>query len=47
LDNIASLSVSLTPEEVKQLSDAFPIGVAVGDRYAEGSAYRNDKNPKK
>jgi len=47
LDNIGSFSVSLTPEEVKFLSDAFPIGAAAGERYAEGSTYRNDKNPKK
>jgi len=45
MQNYASIEVKLTPEEMKELSDAFPVGKAVGGRYADGAPYRNDKNP--
>lgn len=31
--NVAALEVTLTPEEIAHLSDALPIGAAVGERY--------------
>jgi aryl-alcohol dehydrogenase-like predicted oxidoreductase len=31
--NVAALEVTLTPEEITHLSDALPIGAAVGERY--------------
>jgi len=48
MENYASIPVTLTPEEMKTLSDAFPIGATAGERYGEmSSTYRLDKNPKK
>ncbi|CAN6714850.1 unnamed protein product [Malus baccata var. baccata] len=35
-DNIGSLRVKLTEEDVKELSDAIPINGAAGERYSEG-----------
>jgi aryl-alcohol dehydrogenase-like predicted oxidoreductase len=47
LKNFESIEVKLTAEEMKELSEAFPLGKVVGERYSEGAPYRNDKNPKK
>jgi aryl-alcohol dehydrogenase-like predicted oxidoreductase len=36
LENLASLEVHLTPEELNWLAEKIPIGAAVGERYTEG-----------
>jgi aryl-alcohol dehydrogenase-like predicted oxidoreductase len=36
-ENIGAVTIKLTKEELAQIEDAAPIGVAVGDRYAEAS----------
>jgi aryl-alcohol dehydrogenase-like predicted oxidoreductase len=36
-DNVAAVSVTLTADERAMLNDAFPIGVAKGDRYPEAA----------
>jgi aryl-alcohol dehydrogenase-like predicted oxidoreductase len=34
-ENVAAVDLKLTPDELRQLSDAFPTGVAAGERYPE------------
>ncbi len=34
-ENVGAVSVKLTPEELRQIDDAFPKGAAAGDRYTE------------
>lgn len=46
LENYASISLSLTPEEVKRIGEALPKEKVVGGRYGPGySLYHDDKNP--
>jgi len=46
LDNLASVFVKLTPEELKTIGNAIPVDKVAGDRY-EGlrGTYKYDKNP--
>eukprot|EP01124_Arcella_intermedia_P016801 TRINITY_DN23413_c0_g1_i1.p1 TRINITY_DN23413_c0_g1~~TRINITY_DN23413_c0_g1_i1.p1 ORF type:complete len:345 (+),score=69.41 TRINITY_DN23413_c0_g1_i1:25-1035(+) len=45
-DNLASLKITFTPEELKSIGEAIPHNEVAGGRYADGSShYRNDKNP--
>ena len=37
-ENVAALEVELTDDEFRQLDEAFPAGVAAGDRYANMSS---------
>lgn len=39
-DNAGSVDVNLTPDELRELSEAFPVGVAAGERYPEGGMKR-------
>jgi aryl-alcohol dehydrogenase-like predicted oxidoreductase len=39
-DNAASVDVSLTPADLKELDEAFPVGIAAGERYPEGGMKR-------
>ncbi len=34
-ENVAALDVKLTPEDLRRLAEAFPQGVASGQRYTE------------
>jgi len=47
MDNFSSVFVSLTPEEIKHISDSFQVANVAGDRYTGGAPYRKDKNPKR
>jgi aryl-alcohol dehydrogenase-like predicted oxidoreductase len=39
-DNVAALGVSLTPEDLARLEEAFPPGAAAGERYPEAAMRR-------
>jgi len=47
LENLSSLSIKLTDEELKLIGEAVPAEKVAGDRYEEGAPYRNDKNPQR
>ena len=35
-DNLGAIEVALTPEEIQEINRRFPVGVAAGERYADG-----------
>ena len=35
-DNLGAIEVALTPEEIQEIDRLFPVGVAAGERYADG-----------
>jgi len=45
-ENLEALKITLSPEELKAISQSVPSEKVSGDRYDTGSPYRNDKNPK-
>jgi len=47
LENVGSLSIKLTAEEIKLIGEAVPVEKVVGERYEGGAPYRNDKNPQR